>query len=104
MNFTYHRPKSLEQALSLLQRYGDKAAILAGGTDLLVELKRGLRHPAHVIDVKEVRELAMPGEDRQRRTPSQPANDSPKLELGRCSSGWLESIGASGIQDRFLAG
>jgi len=58
INFAYHRPKSLEQAVSLLQRYGSKAAILAGGTDLLVELKRGLRHPAHVIDVKEIRELA----------------------------------------------
>jgi CO/xanthine dehydrogenase FAD-binding subunit len=58
MNFAYHRPKNLDQAASLLQRYGDKAAILAGGTDLLVELKRGLRHPAHVIDVKEILELA----------------------------------------------
>jgi len=55
--FAYHRPKSLEQALSLLQRYGDKSAILAGGTDLLVELKRGLRRPSQVIDVKEIREL-----------------------------------------------
>jgi len=58
MNFVYHRPKSLEQAISLLQRYGNKAVILAGGTDLLVELKNGLRHPAHVIDIKKVRELA----------------------------------------------
>lgn len=57
MNFTYHKPKNLEEAMGLLQRYGDKTAILAGGTDLLVELKRGLRHPAHVIDVKEVPEL-----------------------------------------------
>ena len=57
MNFTYHKPKNLEEAMGLLHRYGDKTAILAGGTDLLVELKRGLRHPAHVIDVKEVPEL-----------------------------------------------
>ncbi len=37
--FEYERPKSLEEALALLKRHGAKAAPLAGGTDLVVNLK-----------------------------------------------------------------
>ncbi len=33
--FSYHKPRSLEQACALLGRYGQGAAVLAGGTDLL---------------------------------------------------------------------
>lgn len=51
-NFSYHKPKSLRQALDLLSRYGEEAALLAGGTDLLVELKRRLKNPSHIIDLK----------------------------------------------------
>jgi carbon-monoxide dehydrogenase medium subunit len=36
-------PASLEDALELLARHGDRAGIVAGGTDLLLELDRGVR-------------------------------------------------------------
>jgi len=33
----YHRPVSIEEATSLLARFGEKARIVAGATDLIVE-------------------------------------------------------------------
>lgn len=55
--FEYHKPKTLQEALGLLARHGRKAAVLAGGTDLLVWMKEGLREPEAVVDVKGLREL-----------------------------------------------
>jgi len=39
----YHRPESVEEALELLQHYDGRARVVGGGTDLLVEIRRGLR-------------------------------------------------------------
>jgi carbon-monoxide dehydrogenase medium subunit len=55
--FEYHKPKSLSQAVELLSRNGKNAAVLAGGTDLLVWMKEGLRAPSAVVDVKGIPEL-----------------------------------------------
>jgi carbon-monoxide dehydrogenase medium subunit len=55
--FGYHRPRDLEQALELLSRYGERAAVLAGGTDLLVEWKQKLKSPSHLIDIKGISSL-----------------------------------------------
>ena len=38
-SFDYYRPRSLPEALSLLGQMGEEARPLAGGTDLLVNLK-----------------------------------------------------------------
>lgn len=57
--FAYHRPATLEEACGLLARE-PRAAILAGGTDLMVHLQqpaRGERPPA-VVNVKRVPGLA----------------------------------------------
>jgi CO/xanthine dehydrogenase FAD-binding subunit len=56
-SFNYYRPQSLEQTLDLLKHYGDKARLLAGGTDLLVRLKTGRYQPEVVIDIKGLTEL-----------------------------------------------
>ena len=52
----YFQPQSLEDALALLARYGTGARIVAGGTDVVVELSRGLRPTSTLIDV-----TAIPG-------------------------------------------
>jgi len=55
--FTYIRPDTLEETLSLLQEHGGEARVLAGGTDLLVRLRMGHIRPAIVVDVKRVRAI-----------------------------------------------
>jgi aerobic carbon-monoxide dehydrogenase medium subunit len=57
--FEYFEPKTLDDAVFLLGRYDGKADILAGGTDLLVEIKERLRAPDYVVNMKKI-----PGLDR----------------------------------------
>lgn len=52
--FTYHEPGSIGEAIELLDSYGTKASIIAGGTDLVVEMKQGKREPEHVISLRGV--------------------------------------------------
>ncbi len=54
---TYEAPKSLAQALSLLAAAGEKGRVLAGGTDLLIQMRAGVRQPDLVIDAKAIPEL-----------------------------------------------
>lgn len=49
--FQYHRPRGRSEVDDLLARYGSTARILAGGTDLLVQLRSGVRRPEHVVDL-----------------------------------------------------
>ncbi|MBI3801106.1 MAG: xanthine dehydrogenase family protein subunit M [Deltaproteobacteria bacterium] len=54
---TYESPKSLAQALSLLSATGEKGRLLAGGTDLLIQMRAGVRKPEQLIDAKSIPEL-----------------------------------------------
>ncbi|MGD0318505.1 MAG: xanthine dehydrogenase family protein subunit M [Nitrososphaerales archaeon] len=56
-DFTYHRPKTLDEVLSLLKEYGDDAKIMGGGVGLIAFMKERLMSPGHVIDIKGVKEL-----------------------------------------------
>lgn len=52
--FEYHAPKSLPDAIALLNQYGDEAKILAGGHSLLPMMKLRFAEPAHLIDLANV--------------------------------------------------
>ena len=56
--FDLHRPRSLEEATALAERYGEDAAFYCGGTELLLLLKLGFASFGHLIDLKGVEELA----------------------------------------------
>jgi CO/xanthine dehydrogenase FAD-binding subunit len=56
-HFSYHKPGTVEQAVTFLRRYEGKESVLAGGTDLLAEMKRELRTPVHVVDIKGIEKL-----------------------------------------------
>jgi carbon-monoxide dehydrogenase medium subunit len=51
------RPASLGEALGVLATHGTSARIVAGGTDVLVELQRGVKPTQTLIDVSALREL-----------------------------------------------
>jgi CO/xanthine dehydrogenase FAD-binding subunit len=56
--FHYLRPTSLRQVIALLEEHGTGARLLAGGTDLTVELRYGKSLPRVVIDVKRASDLS----------------------------------------------
>ncbi len=55
--FEYVRAHSIEEAIQLLQRYGDRAKLLAGGHSLLPLMKLRLAQPEVLIDLGRVQEL-----------------------------------------------
>src|SRR5688572_10028930 len=52
--FEYFEPTTLGEASALLSRYAGRAQPLAGGTDLLVELKEQLRRAECVVNIKRI--------------------------------------------------
>ena len=55
--FGYIAAKDVDHAVALLGEHGAKAKILAGGTDLLVELKHAAHNPEIIIDISRLGEL-----------------------------------------------
>ena len=56
-DFAYAAPTSLAEATRLLQEANGTARVLAGGTDIIVQLREGMRDADLVVDVKKLREL-----------------------------------------------
>ena len=56
--FAYHAPTQLDEALALLERYGDDAKVLAGGQSLMPLLNFRLGYPSALIDINHVAELS----------------------------------------------
>jgi carbon-monoxide dehydrogenase medium subunit len=52
--FEYHTPGSVPEALELLSRYGSDAKLLAGGTDLVLAMKKRNITPRHLINLKTI--------------------------------------------------
>ncbi len=61
-SFEYHSATTKTQAIALLTKYQEKGAVLAGGSDMLAMMKdrvegAKLRLPAHLFDIKGIKEL-----------------------------------------------
>lgn len=52
--FDYLEPASVVEAVALLAQYGGQAKILAGGTDLLVQMKMERLNPRYVVSIKKI--------------------------------------------------
>jgi xanthine dehydrogenase iron-sulfur cluster and FAD-binding subunit A len=50
----YYMPASLQEALGLLARYRDACRVIAGGTDLILELERGVRRQDVLVDISRI--------------------------------------------------
>jgi 4-hydroxybenzoyl-CoA reductase subunit beta len=55
--YEYHRPRSLKEAAALLAAHPGRARVIAGGTDLMPNMKHGLFTPQHVIALRQIPEL-----------------------------------------------
>ena len=49
--FDYHRAATVDEAITLLQQYGDEAKVLAGGHSLIPAMKLRLSQPGHLVDI-----------------------------------------------------
>lgn len=56
-DFEYVAPKTLHEALQLLDQYRDQYKIIAGGQSLLIMMRQGLIQPEVLIDIKGLSEL-----------------------------------------------
>ena len=56
-SFEYHAPASIQEALECLCQCAGKAKVLAGGTDLLVSMKKREQVPEHLINLKGIKGL-----------------------------------------------
>jgi carbon-monoxide dehydrogenase medium subunit len=96
----YYTPKSVAEAIELLQRYDGRARVVGGGTDLLVEIRRGLRRPVEaLVDASRITDLNTIDEDGDfivigcGVTHSQIIKDARIIQNGTCLS---ESCGVIG--------
>jgi carbon-monoxide dehydrogenase medium subunit len=71
--FEYFAPKTIRESIDLLDRYGRDSKPLAGGTDLLVQMKKEAISPRYLIDLGKI----------------------PDLSFIRIEDGWLKIGGAT---------
>jgi CO/xanthine dehydrogenase FAD-binding subunit len=56
--YEYLKPRSLDEAISLLESHGEKAKYIAGGTDVMVKLKEKKITPQYLISLRHLSDLA----------------------------------------------
>ena len=86
--FSYRAPTQRDELLALLGEYGERARVLAGGTDLLGDVRGGLARPEVMVDLKRVegyRELAWSAEQGLLIRPGVTINDLLEDERVRTS-------------------
>ena len=55
--FDYQAPADLKEACQIMANYGDKARLLAGGTDLLIALKKNNIAPSQIVALDQIEEI-----------------------------------------------
>ena len=55
--FAIHQPKTVAEAVQMLDEFGDKGRLYAGGTELLLAMKHDLLRYEHLVDVKTIADL-----------------------------------------------
>ncbi len=64
MEAQYKAPASVDEAVVLMAGAGGRGKVLAGGTDLLVQMRAGTQHPGLIVDVKRIAEMTTIAEDK----------------------------------------
>jgi len=106
--FDLATPNGVDDCLKLLAERGPETRLVAGGTDLLVQMKNGLLKPARVIDLSGVAELRVLGPDDGRGLRVGAAVTARRLELDALVRASYASLAESGalvgsVQVRNLA-
>jgi carbon-monoxide dehydrogenase medium subunit len=62
--FEYLEPETIDEAVQYLAQYGERAKIIAGGTDLLVQMKMGKLRPGYLVNISRIPALRFLIEER----------------------------------------
>jgi len=54
MRFDYLEPESIEETLAMLGQYNGKSKIMAGGTDVMLQIRNKAIKPEYVIDITRI--------------------------------------------------
>src|SRR5260370_2125810 len=107
----YLAPSSLDEAIGAFAAAGSAARILAGGTDLLVQMRSGVLKPGLIVDIKKIAEMAATEEAADGGSRIGAAASGMALaeqaRFGRAWPGVLEAvnlIGSKQVQGRASAG
>lgn len=57
IDYDYKKPESLEEVFSLLKEYGPKATLIAGGTDVIVNIRNTKKAPEVLISLRGLKDL-----------------------------------------------
>jgi carbon-monoxide dehydrogenase medium subunit len=107
----YVAPRTIDEAISAFAAAGSAGRILAGGTDLLVQMRSGLVRPGVIIDIKKIAETTTIEETAEggfrigAAVPGAVLAEHPRF--GRIWPGVLEAvnlIGSTQVQGRASAG
>jgi carbon-monoxide dehydrogenase medium subunit len=55
--YNYHRPQTMQEAFRLMEKYEGLARYIAGGTDILVRIKKGVAQPDGLVSLRGISEL-----------------------------------------------
>ena len=102
----YYTPKSVAEAVDTLRRYDGQARVVGGGTDLLVEIRRGLHRPVEaLVDVSRIPGMDSIDIDGEHIvigcgvTHSQIIRDARIIEYGTCLSESCSVIGGPQVRN-----
>lgn len=107
---TYESPGSVDEAVKLLAAADGNAKLLAGGTDLLVQLRMGMIKPTLIIDVKNISETTVIKEESGGFRIGSAVSGAVVGEHEGMKSAWpgvveaLELIGSTQVQGRASMG
>jgi len=107
----YLSPRTLDEAISAFAAAGSAARIMAGGTDLLVQMRSGAVRPGLIVDIKKIAEMTTIEETAEggfrvgAAVPGAVLAEHPRF--GKVWPGVLEAvnlIGSTQVQGRASAG
>ena len=105
----YEAPDSVDEAVALLAG-ADGSRIMAGGTDLLVQLRAGMISPTFVVDIKKISELTTVTEDNGAFTVGAAVPGAELSENAALCKAWpgvvegMDLVGSTQIQGRASLG
>ena len=95
----YHRPGTLTEACELLRTLGAAAVPIAGGTDVMVDLRRGALKPSHLVslaDLEGLREIKLEAGELRIGALATPAQIQGSAEVASARPELLDAVAVFG--------